>query len=234
MTDYLEPLTEDNVDALLEEARRLSAALSGLGPGLELELEESFPARAGREAARGEGGMPSPALPGEGTELKADGSVYRAAEEVLGTDVSVSTREEDCRAANNLPETVGPQRPGRTAAPWRDWPDGEERPSALLTQLERLDRAAALPLEGGSASRPQSGESGNPRSGGRRTAMPGVEAPSVPGWPEVEPGQLGAWGSGPVPERDAPLPGGEIRWAERADRAFRRDSRRYDGGFYLY
>ena len=52
MTDYLEPLTEDNVDALLEEARRLSAALSGLGPGLELELEESFPARAGREAAR--------------------------------------------------------------------------------------------------------------------------------------------------------------------------------------
>ena len=24
------------------------------------------------------------------------------------------------------------------------------------------------------------------------------------------------------------------RWAEWADRAFRRDSRRYDGGFYLY
>ena len=99
MTDYLEPLTEDNVDALLEEAQRLSAALSGLGPGLELELEESFPARAGREAARGEGGMPSPALPGEGAELKADGSVYRAAAEGLGTDVSVSTREEDGRAA---------------------------------------------------------------------------------------------------------------------------------------
>ena len=50
MTDYLEPLTEDNVDALLEEARRLSAALSGLGPGpgLERALEESFPAWAGR------------------------------------------------------------------------------------------------------------------------------------------------------------------------------------------
>ena len=26
----------------------------------------------------------------------------------------------------------------------------------------------------------------------------------------------------------------EMRWAEQADRAFRRDSRRYDGGFYLY
>ena len=25
-----------------------------------------------------------------------------------------------------------------------------------------------------------------------------------------------------------------LRWAERADRVFRRDSRRYDGGFYLY
>ena len=27
---------------------------------------------------------------------------------------------------------------------------------------------------------------------------------------------------------------GELTWAEQADRAFRRDSRRYDGGFYLY
>lgn len=26
----------------------------------------------------------------------------------------------------------------------------------------------------------------------------------------------------------------DMRWAEQADRAFRRDSRRYDGGFYLY
>ena len=28
--------------------------------------------------------------------------------------------------------------------------------------------------------------------------------------------------------------GMELDWAERADRVFRRDSRRYDGGFYLY
>lgn len=28
--------------------------------------------------------------------------------------------------------------------------------------------------------------------------------------------------------------GGELQWAERADRLFRRDSRRYDGAFYLY
>lgn len=26
----------------------------------------------------------------------------------------------------------------------------------------------------------------------------------------------------------------EIRWAEQADRVFRRDSRRYDGAFYMY
>ena len=32
---------------------------------------------------------------------------------------------------------------------------------------------------------------------------------------------------------DIPL-GGELRQAERTDRIFRRDSRRYDGGFYLY
>lgn len=29
-------------------------------------------------------------------------------------------------------------------------------------------------------------------------------------------------------------PSGASNWAEQADRAFRRDSRRYDGGFYLY
>ena len=32
----------------------------------------------------------------------------------------------------------------------------------------------------------------------------------------------------------APPASEEMRWAEQADRAFRRDSRRYDGGFYLY
>lgn len=31
-----------------------------------------------------------------------------------------------------------------------------------------------------------------------------------------------------------PAAAGEAEWAEQADRAFRRDSRRYDGGFYLY
>lgn len=34
----------------------------------------------------------------------------------------------------------------------------------------------------------------------------------------------------PTPDRERD----DLYWAERADRAFRRDSRRYDGGFYLY
>lgn len=38
-----------------------------------------------------------------------------------------------------------------------------------------------------------------------------------------------------VPAAVLPAASGEgIEWAEQADRAFRRDSRRYDGGFYLY
>lgn len=36
------------------------------------------------------------------------------------------------------------------------------------------------------------------------------------------------------PRSSVPPASEEMRWAEQADRAFRRDSRRYDGGFYLY
>lgn len=81
--------------------------------------------------------------------------------------------------------------------------------------------------------------------------------PRLPEAGEVPASRDGGWSGGPVPEgRPGPewsfggteqawtpaekislpaAPGlGELEWAERADRAFRRDSRRYDGGFYLY
>ena len=44
----------------------------------------------------------------------------------------------------------------------------------------------------------------------------------------------GTWnGSGAAARADSSY-GGAPSWAEQADRMFRRDSRRYDGGFYLY
>lgn len=63
-------------------------------------------------------------------------------------------------------------------------------------------------------------------AGGERT--PGTP----PEW--LSDGAVHLWT--PAEETDPAVPPaqGEMRWAEQADRAFRRDSRRYDGGFYLY
>lgn len=62
--------------------------------------------------------------------------------------------------------------------------------------------------------------------GGERT--PGAP----PGWlPE---GEVRFWTPAEETGPAVPSAQGEMRWAEQADRAFRRDSRRYDGGFYLY
>lgn len=53
-------------------------------------------------------------------------------------------------------------------------------------------------------------------------AFPGLNAAVPVGW--TSSGGLG----------EGPASGGEVDWVERADQVFRRDSRRYDGGFYLY
>ena len=95
-----------------------------------------------------------------------------------------------------------------------------ERGLPLAVQLERLDRAAASgggPAEGGSGGR----QALVPLLPGRRTAGARLSGAEVPG---------GDWsGAG----GELPSSGG-TDWVEQADRAFRRDSRRYDGGFYLY
>lgn len=63
-------------------------------------------------------------------------------------------------------------------------------------------------------------------SGGER--MPGVPS----GW--LSDGEVRTWTPAEETGPGLPTASGEMRWAEQADRAFRRDSRRYDGGFYLY
>lgn len=63
-------------------------------------------------------------------------------------------------------------------------------------------------------------------SGGERT--PGAP----PGW--LSEGEVRFWTPAEETDPAAPPVRGEMGWAEQADRAFRRDSRRYDGGFYLY
>jgi hypothetical protein len=58
--------------------------------------------------------------------------------------------------------------------------------------------------------------------------MPGTP----PGW--LPDGAVRFWTPAEETGTAAPSAQGDMRWAEQADRAFRRDSRRYDGGFYLY
>ena len=61
----------------------------------------------------------------------------------------------------------------------------------------------------------------------------GERTPGAPsGW--LSDGEVRAWTPAEETGPSAPSASGEMRWAEQADRAFRRDSRRYDGGFYLY
>ena len=79
------------------------------------------------------------------------------------------------------------------------------------------------------------GEAGTER-GGVRGGYPW--ALSGPGLDGLLSGGAGGesrdWGWNGVPARGTAPAVDEARWAEWADRAFRRDSRRYDGGFYLY
>lgn len=109
-----------------------------------------------------------------------------------------------------------PDAPGGASAPPEE---GRRSAAPLREQLERLDRAAA-------ASGRTAGEA---RSGGGQEISLSGPGRNFAGWPEgAEETRPGMTGPG------YPEAGGEQDWAELADRAFRRDSRRYDGGFYLY
>lgn len=136
----------------------------------------------------------------------------------------------------------GLERPGALEAPKRmltplevqeDRTGGEEtgapeklarsRTPALLRQMEQLERAAAVSAGDVSLRR---------RAGAETFGNYPVSLPS-PG-AAVLPGVAIEAGMGQNAALSGALSADDTRWAERADRVFRRDSRRYDGGFYLY
>lgn len=109
---------------------------------------------------------------------------------------------------------------------------GEKAELPLLTQLRQLDRALDGPGEVTGA-------------GTEKRAL--HSAKQAAGWSRAEPGairrpfnqdsflsQNGREEEFPSSGREPLQSSGDLTWAEQADRAFRRDSRRYDGGFYLY
>ena len=132
------------------------------------------------------------------------------------------------------------------------WSGGEEADRGLaedflLSQVQQQDKQQQLPLLG--QLRQMDGTWGRMEEpGGMGWKEPASRtAERTPGW---NPSDLPAAGrlsaaaallpetqreSYPVSRQRPPLPsGGGLTWAEQADRAFRRDSRRYDSGFYLY
>lgn len=207
MTDYLESISQENERALLELERRLERALSGV-----------------RNMA-----------PGEDT---GEGLAERPGEEHT--------------AFGEHPASVSPAADiGATGAPGGDaWQWGEglrggmetqgtaetaEHPSPLLDELQRIERAARYGLDAGveghsTTLRKEIEKPGRGR-GGWRAALPenGVQSAAD------MPGQAGWSGPNGLDRRRGGIQaGGALDWAEQADRVFRRDSRRYDGGFYLY
>ena len=204
LPDYLEELL-DNAAALLEQVKLLERELSGLMPGARaMEAEEYAPA-AGAETGRGETYSKSSALM----------DVFEERQEV--SRIKNLVYEAD-RAENQVEEPVFPRR--EREEPEKLPQSGASSP--LLEQLGRLERAASAPalLQAGAV----------------RTAGPGFDPlPAVRTGGGLGPtGSAGeAWRGGGGLEGYA-APEEELRWAERADRVFRRDSRRYDGGFYLF
>ena len=215
MTDYLELTWPGQEDALLEQTRRLERALSRLIAGGQPEPEG--PEEENRSRAR-----ERPA--GAGTE-----GVGEAEAELLSPDGSRR------RTPGPRLERMAPD------APWPGWAEGEGDPEReslpLEVQLTRLDRAVRVadgPLRSGLSGPDEGTRPARRRPGGGAGAgsAPGRALPGE-GW-EPDWGRAAA-GEGGLPYgRGGPGAWEETRWAEQADRVFRRDSRRYDGGFYLY
>lgn len=223
MRDYLEELTPGG-GALLEELQRAERRLSGLPSGEETE------ARKPEEADRTERIK-------DRTEDMVDNS--ENVSKILGTvdntvkDVpkyaEIEWEAPDARReaaapgerrdmAVNRTETTGDDSSGRNKPGGILETDGEKRSTnSLAVRLERLDRAVLTSAAGTDVRRRDETRTGHTLPL-RRAALPGL----APG-ETASAGRVGL-----------PAPGGETDWIEQADQAFRRDSRRYDGGFYLY
>lgn len=133
---------------------------------------------------------------------------------------------EHSRTAGATPEEPAETARADEAAGYGETQNAGREESALLAQLTRLERMDPGPSPFLENRESQSREPG--RGGGERAPWRGTGVAGRPPW--------GTWTAGGGAGETARPSGGDegSRWAEWADRAFRRDSRRYDGGFYLY
>ena len=215
MTDYLEALLE-HTDVLLEQVRRLERSGGRTGPASP--AQPSPPLRRERDALSWQT-TGAPELPSLGEWAAAKGGDARQ-NRARRAHTRLAEEEEARSGPGEIP-----------VSPLAISPEREETVPPLLNQLKRLERTGVLPL--GTAS---PGPEGGASLRQERTWSPPFSStfPSGAGYPDAAgspaPDQRGSPGLG---ESGTP-PDGALGWAEQADRVFRRDSRRYDGGFYLY
>lgn len=232
LTDYLEEHL-GNAEALLERIRQLEQSASGLsGKAVQTENAEKYDdfTRKTQDAD-------------EKSEIvsEKEQEVYNIAPEVnqlkksvdnLDVDLEIRGKEEDIAVnrqaiaddnGKNLEQAETVPKVGETGG--RNNAERAENRSPLSDQLEELDRATsaltALVPEG---------------QGGAQSPYPISLSP--PQAPAADPTTAGApgevWSVPGIPSGSDLTYGGTQNWAEQTDRLFRRDSRRYDGGFYLY
>lgn len=219
MRDYIEAL----LAGLEEEEPSEEAAELDISPAVvRLEKREEWTAE--------DGGEPLPAAPGMESALPSAAGVEAPAE-TAGRGARAEV-EEGSGAEALLPGLTDTAAAARRAAGREDGPP----PAGVREAAEHAGAAGGLlrrlETSGGAAAPALPGDGGDSPAGGGR--------PSGAAWlaeqvgrslrPAVE--QAGRSGGGVTVIRPAERGGGTVE-AEGLDRMFRRDARRYDGGFQL-
>ena len=255
MVDYLEESLE-RAEALLEQVRRLERRLSGRRPVKDGErLEERSPSgeekdrEPAAEKGKSGGAVAEPGQAGPGPlleDLEAPGHQLLYEKRMLETpdQSSGQLEKQDVRKRNEVLDD--PEVPEGSGVPEPSSSGGHSGAPALLEQMERLERAEAVST-GELALQRRAGSGAllgwERGQGSYPVSLPGPGAAAFP----AAPGQTGhGWAgeagleitgspfAGAGREHPGALSPGAVRWAEQADKIFSRDSRRYDGGFYLF
>lgn len=209
MTDYLEPRREENEEALWEAVRRLRDVLDGL-EGERAGAAEDAEVREQAESA---------VVPGASGRMAELETVPSAASPSRAEQISAEAQDIRTKSLPAEPENV-------TEAVGAALP--------LLAETEALDRALArseqTALTAGGGYR-ETGLREREEQKSPRTWLPEGRGGNA-AWSEL-PGsgqEKAVSAAGQVP---GPWPRESFQ-AEQLDHLFRRDSRRYDGGFFLY
>ena len=252
MTDYLELAWTGSAEALARALERLEGALraaarweSGTGTQPEGQEKELLSGSGGRSAPEAHSILEAYSALKTRSILEAHSApdAYSALEAFSGMEAPGGAAEEGWTAPAVQPEP--PWEEERRLYSRTEGTAGDEgTEDSGLPLLEEARRSEALWEAMDRGGLGQAGELGPAAAGGQRSFWSGEETgrrsrPSeeLTGlWPGLNRGAEAAEGDAP-PLFPAGRRGGETEsfaQAERVDLAFRRDSRRYDGGFFLY